>query len=144
MKSDVNILSWVLIILLILMMVKCTYPLIVLIDFIQVLYLHLYIEIKPLPYLWMQVMSALENVNFSFLPKIYSEIDETRSNPFYFFKNDITFLGNMQPIIFIGTLFTITFLTSWAIVKSNISLLKGLRKPIKKVFKSRMKYSFFN
>lgn len=50
----------------------------------------------------------------------------------------------MQPVIFIGSLFSITYLIFWAITKSNISLFRGLRKSIRKVFKNRMKYSFFN
>lgn len=57
MKQNVNVLSWILVALLLLMMINCSYPLIVLLDFLQLVYMHLYIEINPLPYLWMHIMA---------------------------------------------------------------------------------------
>jgi hypothetical protein len=73
MKSKTSTIGWILIIVLIVMMIKCSYPLIVLLDYMQLLYMHLFVEITPLPYLWMEMMSGLENVNFSFLPQLFSE-----------------------------------------------------------------------
>jgi len=59
MKSNVNVIGWIFIAVLIVMMINFSYPLVVLIDFLQLIYMHLYIDIEPLPYMWMQMMSAL-------------------------------------------------------------------------------------
>ena len=59
MKQNVNVLGWVLIVVLGLMMLKITYPLLVLIDFLQLVYMHLYVHVSPLPYFWMSIMSSM-------------------------------------------------------------------------------------
>lgn len=61
-QEQVNVLSWILIVIIFLMMIKCSYPLIVLIDLLQMLHMHLYITINPLPYFWMTVMSVFSNI----------------------------------------------------------------------------------
>jgi hypothetical protein len=76
------------------MMIKCSYPLIVLIDLLQMIHMHIYIVLEPLPYMWMSFSSALSNLQFTFLPKLHSEVDLTSRNPYYLFQTDITFLGN--------------------------------------------------
>jgi hypothetical protein len=42
-KGNINTVSWILVSLLALMMIKTSYPLMILIDFLQILYMHLYI-----------------------------------------------------------------------------------------------------
>jgi len=61
-KSQTNVISMVLIVILFLMMIKLSYPLIVLIDLLQMIHMHIYIVVNPLPYMWMSVTSALSNV----------------------------------------------------------------------------------
>ena len=57
--------SWILIAVLLVMMVKCNYPLIVLIDLLQYIHLHIYILVNPIPYLFMTVLQVFKNINLS-------------------------------------------------------------------------------
>jgi hypothetical protein len=55
-NSKVDVVSWLLIVVLLLMMFRCSYPLIVFIDLLQYIHLHIYVTLSPLPYLYMQAM----------------------------------------------------------------------------------------
>ncbi len=144
MKENVNVLGWVLIVVLFLMMIKMSYPLIVLIDFLQLIYMHLYVEVSPLPYFWMNIISSLENVNFAFLPQIYQENNQGSTNPYYLFKKDITMLGNVQPLLMLGALFGLIYLVFWGLSVCKIRAFRCLRKRCRRVFKDRMRFSLFN
>lgn len=143
-KQNVNVLSWILISVLIIMMIYCSYPLIVLIDFLQLVYMHIFIDINPLPYLWMNVTSTLENLNFSFLPKLYQENNLTSSNPFKLFKTDVTLLGNIQPLVIISAAFLSVYFIFWVLSNFRIKIFRCLKKRARKIFKFRMRYSFLN
>jgi hypothetical protein len=52
-SNKVNVLSYVLVVVLLLMMIKCSYPMIVLIDMLQLIHMHIYVLAVPLPYLFM-------------------------------------------------------------------------------------------
>lgn len=53
MSSKVDVVSWLLIVVLMLMMFRCSYPLIVLLDLLQYIHMHIYVIVLPLPYLYM-------------------------------------------------------------------------------------------
>jgi hypothetical protein len=144
MKQNVNVLGWILVAVLGLMMLKISYPLLVLIDFLQLIYMHLYVDVSPLPYFWMNIMSSMENVNFVFLPQFHSEIDETATNPYNYFKKDITMLGNIQPLVYIGGLFGAIYLIFWGLSVCKIKVFRCLRKRVKRIFKDRMRFSLLN
>ena len=57
-------------------MIKFSYPLMILVDTVQFLYMHLFVVISTLPYMWFNVNNVLGYFHFNFLPKIY-EFDTT-------------------------------------------------------------------
>lgn len=141
-SSQVNILSWILIIALLIMAIKCSYPLIILLDLLQYLYLHIYILALPLPYLYMNAMAQLSIVNFTFLPKLFTDTSAT-TNPYYQFQTDTTFLGNMQPLVFFAAIYLSIYFVFWLLTLKKVNCWSWRRK-VKKIFKSRMRYSFIN
>lgn len=64
--------SWILLAVILMMMVKYSYPLMVLVDALQLLYMHTYLFLGTLPYLWFNVNNVLGFAHFNFLPKLYT------------------------------------------------------------------------
>jgi len=60
------------------------------------------------------------------------------------FKKDVTMLGNIQPIVLIGALFSFVYFIFWALSTLKIKIFRFFRRRAKKIFKQRMRYSFFN
>ena len=54
-----------------LLMIKYSYPLLLLVDTIQTIYMHTFLLVNPLPYLWYNVNIVLGYFHFNFLPKLY-------------------------------------------------------------------------
>lgn len=134
--------SWLLIVVIFIMMVRCSYPLIVLLDLLQYIHLHLYVLLTPLPYLYMQALSALKNVNFVFLP-VLSKHDTSDANANYYdFQTDTSFLGNCQPFVFFLLIFGSTYLV-FMLLASYCSV-RSVHSRAKKVFKGRMRFSFIH
>lgn len=142
-NSKVNVLSWLLIAVLAIMMFRCSYPLIILLDLLQYLHLHLYVLVAPLPYLYMQALSALRNVNFLFLPVLSSSPTTNTSAPYYSFQTDTSLLGNIQPLIFFAAIFGSTYLIFFALSK-KCNKVKCLREKCRQIYRSRMRYSFIH
>jgi len=144
MSSQVNVLSWVLIVVILLMMIKANYPMIVLLDLIQFVHMHVYILALPLPYLFGQIVAVLKNLNFAFLPALYSDPAPNQSNPYYSFQSDTTFLGNCQPFVFFIAIFGGAYLLFWLLSLRVVNRWRGLRQKVKAVFRARMRYSFLH
>jgi hypothetical protein len=142
-NGQVNVLSWLLIAVLVIMMVRCSYPLIVLIDLLQYIHLHVYVVVTPLPFLYMQALSAFKNVNFVFLPKLWSNPTPFPSDPYYDFQEDTTFLGNCHPFVFFLLLFGCTYLL-FALLSHRCCTIRPLRSRARKIFRSRMRFSFLH
>ena len=142
-NSNVNILSWILIAVLFLMMIKCSYPLIVLIDLLQYIHLHVYVVLTPLPYLYMQALSALKNVNFVFLPTLSSNPTDVTSANYYDFQPDTTFLGNCHPFFFFLVIFGSAYLI-FMLLSAQCCKIKSIRSRVKKIYRGRMRYSFLH
>jgi hypothetical protein len=140
-SSQVNVLSLVLIALLVVMMVRCSYPQLVLLDLLQYIHLHVYVILAPMPYLFMQVLSTLKNVNFAFLPALYSNPSPSTTSPYYNFQSDTTLLGNIQPLVFFLAIFGGTYLLCW-LLSQRFNKFKWLRKKAKHIFYNRMRFSF--
>jgi len=85
-SKKVNIVGYILIGLLVLMMFRCSYPQIVLLDLLQYIHLHVYVLINPMPYLFIQVASTLKNVNFGFLPALYTNPAPDANGNYYLFQ----------------------------------------------------------
>jgi len=143
-QKQVKVIGWILIIVLMLMMIKCTYPLVVLIDLIQYIHMHVYVLVLPLPYLFMKVLSSLNHVQFMFLPALYKIKDPNVDDPYNFFQDDTTFLGNCQPFVFFLAIFGGTYLLTWLLSNKTINRCSWLRKKAKHIFKNRMRFSFIH
>ncbi len=144
MSGQVNVLSWILIVVIILMMIKENYPMIVLLDLVQFIHMHIYVLAIPLPYLYMQVISVLKNLNFAFLPILYTNSKTNIDDPYYNFQPDTTFLGNCQPFVFFLIIFAGTYLVFWLLSLRKVNRFKFLRSKIKSIFKGRMRHSFLH
>lgn len=79
MQKQVSIISYILISIIFLMMVKYSYPLLIFMDTLQLLFMHVYIVLSPLPYSWFKLTYVFKYFNFSFLPKLYT-YDTTTTN----------------------------------------------------------------
>lgn len=134
MNSNINVLSWILVAVLFLMMLKTSYPLMILLDLLQFLHLHVYVIVTPLPYLYMESLSALKNVNFVFLPALWSNPNPNTNGTYYDFQEDTTFLGNLHPFIFFFLIFGGTYLLCW-LLTFKCNKIKCLRKQAKQIFK---------
>lgn len=136
--------GWILLVVILLMMIKISYPMVVLLDLLQFIHLHVYVLALPLPYLYMSVLSQFKNVNFAFLAPIYVNGNPDTTDPYYVFQEDTTFLGNCQPFVFFLAFFGGVFLLFWALTNRNINRFPAIRKKIKMIFKARMKFSFLH
>ena len=141
-----DVLSWILIAVVFLMMINYSYPLMVLVDTVQAIYMHSYIMLSPLPYMWFKVNSIFGYFHFNFLPKVY-EYDTTQTpeeQPYNSFITDSTFLGNMSPFIFFISIFYGIFFITLLILKvlKKTNKCSNLRKKIKYLYKERMRFSF--
>lgn len=125
------------------MMLKCSYPLIIFLDLLQYIHLHIYIVMTPLPYLYMMALSALKNINFAFLPILYSNPKPDQNATYYDFQPDTTFLGNCQPLIFFLAIFGGTYLI-FMFLSSSYNKIRCIRTRTKSVFRNRMKFSFLH
>lgn len=131
MSSQVNVVSWILIVVILFMMIKQNYPMIVLLDLLQLIHMHIYVIALPLPYLYMQVVSVLKNLNFAFLPQLYTNPNPSQSAPYYSFQPDTTFLGNCQPFVFFVAIFGGTYLIFWLLSMKKVNRFKWLRQKSK-------------
>lgn len=68
------------------MMIKSNYPMVIILDLLQFIHMHIYVIALPLPYLYMNVASVLKNLNFVFLPKLYSNPNPNTNDPYYNFQ----------------------------------------------------------
>ena len=141
--SNVNVISWLLIAVLFIMMIKCSYPLIVLLDLLQYIHMHVYVVLTPLPYLYMQALSALKNVQFVFLPVLSNNPTSDSNANYYDFQPDTTFLGNFHPFIFFFIIFGSTYLI-FMLLSAQCCKIKSIRSRTKKIFRGRMRYSFLH
>jgi len=143
-SKKVNVLSYVLVVVLFLMMIKCSYPMIVLIDLLQYIHMHIYVLAVPLPYLFLQVLSTLKNINFAFLPQLYTLPNPNQNGPYYSFQSDTTFLGNCQPFVIFFAIFGGAYLLFWLLSMKKINCSLWLRKKAKYIFYGRMRFSFIH
>ena len=88
------------------------------------------------------MISKLKNIQFVFLPVLYENPEPNSSDPYYNFQIDTTFLGNMQPFVFFFIIFVSIYAVFWALSSIKINKFTSLRKKAKKIFRSRMRYSF--
>lgn len=117
---------------------------IVLLDLVQFIHMHIYVIALPLPYLYMQIVSVLKNLNFAFLPILYTNTQTNITDPYYNFQPDTTFLGNCQPFVFFLIIFGGAYLLFWALSLKKINRFKSFRKLVRSVFKGRMRFSFLH
>lgn len=130
------------------MMLYYSYPVLLLVDTIQAIYLHSFLMISPLPYMWFKVNSIFGYFHFTFLPKLYST--DTPEQPYSLFITDSTFLGNCSPFFFFIFIFVGVFLLVWGLLRilpkcascSNPhSACPSLHAKLKSIYKGRLKYS---
>lgn len=140
-KERVNVLSWILIAVIFLMMIKFSYPLLVLVDTLQLLYMHVYLLIDPLPYLWYNINNVFGFFHFNFLPKLYTQSVEGSTTLYANFQDDTTMLGNLHPFVFIVSIFVFVFFIFWMLSTKKVNRSDCFRKKVRKVFKNRMKFS---
>ena len=126
------------------MMIRCSYPQIVLLDLLQYLHLHVYILINPMPYLFVTVVSTLKNLNFGFLPALYTNPLPDENGNYFFFQTETTFLGNCQPFVFFLAIFGGSYLLFWLLSNRAVNRWKWLYKKVKSIFKNRMRFSFIH
>ncbi len=136
--------SYVLIVIILLMMVKVSYPMIVMLDLIQLIHMHIYVTALPLPFLYMQIVSVLKNLNFAFLPELYSDPNPNQNGPYFTFQPDTTFLGNCQPFVFFLAFFGGAYLLLWVLSLRVINRWKCFRQKVRAIFKARVRYSFLH
>jgi hypothetical protein len=125
------------------MMIKFSYPLMILVDTVQFLYMHLFVVISTLPYMWFNVNNVLGYFHFNFLPKIY-EFDTTVTEitqAYNQFQTDTTFLGNMHPFIFFVSIFCGVYLVIWVLTTKKINRFEKFREKVKWLYKARFRYS---
>jgi hypothetical protein len=142
MSSQVNVVSWILIIVILLMMIKSNYPMVVLLDLVQLVHMHIYVIALPLPYLFMNVIQVLKNLNFAFLPTLGSYPNP--NGPYAFFQTDTSFIGNCQPFVFFLAIFGGTYLICRLLSMKKINRFKAFRLKMRAIFKARMEYSFLH
>ena len=63
------------------MMIRCSYPQLVLLDLLQYMHLHAYLLLSPMPFLFMQVLATLRNLNFAFLPALFTRPTAEATHP---------------------------------------------------------------
>lgn len=142
-SNKTNVLGLILMGVLVLMMIRCSYPQIVLLDLLQYIHLHAYLLLSPMPYLFMQVVATLKNLNFVFLPPLYTNSSPDVNSPYFNFQEDTTFIGNCQPFVFFLAIFGGSYLIIWAL-SSRINKCNWLRRKAKVIFKNRMRFSFLH
>lgn len=142
-QKQVSIISYILVAVVFAMMIKFSYPLLVLIDTVQFLYMHLFVVISILPYMWFNVNSVLGYFHFDFLPKIYEFGTTTTAKvqPYNLFKTDLSFLGNMQPFIFFVSIYCGCNLIIWLLTTKKINRFEKFREKVKWLYKARFRYS---
>ena len=143
-SGQVNVISYLLIVVILLMMVKTSYPMIVILDLIQFIHMHIYVTAIPLPYLYMSIISILKNLNFAFLPPLYTNPNPNQNDPYYTFQQDTTFLGNCQPLFYFLTIFGGVYLLVWVLTLKVINRWNCFRKKMRAIFKNRIRYSFLH
>jgi hypothetical protein len=143
-SKKVNVIGYILIAVLVLMMIRCSYPQIVLLDLLQYIHLHVYILVNPMPYLFITVVSTLKNINFGFLPALFTNPSPDENGNYYIFQADTTFLGNCQPFVFFLAIFGGSYTLFWVLSNRAINKWKWLYKKTKSIFKNRMRFSFIH
>lgn len=141
--KQVSILSWILIAVIFMLMIKFSYPLMILIDTVQFLYMHLFVILSPLPYMWFNVNNILSYFHFTFLPKIheYDTTTTSKEQPYNVFQTDSTFLGNMQPFIFFISIYCGMYLIVWLLTLKKINRSDSFREKARQLYKLRFRYS---
>lgn len=123
-------------------MIKSNYIIIILLDTLQLIHMHIYVIAAPLPYLYMHVISKLNNIHFIFLPTLYTNPDSKLDDPYVNFQTDTSFLGNCHPFVFFFIIFTSIYLIFWGLSNKTINKFTNLRRKIKNIFRTRMRFSF--
>ena len=124
------------------MMIAFSYPLLVLIDTLQLLFMHTFLLISPLPYLWYNINNILGFFHFTFLPKLYTQEIAGSKTLYSEFQSDTTMLGNIHPFVFIVSIFLFVYFIFWILSTKTVNRSDCFRKRVKKIFRGRMKLSF--
>lgn len=142
-QKQVSVLSYILIAVVFAMMIKFSYPLLVLLDTAQFLYMHLFVTINILPYMWFNINNLLGYFHFNFLPKLY-EYDTTTTpklQPYNSFSTDTSFLGNIQPFVFFVSIYSGLYLIVWLFTLQKINRFENFRKKVRWLYKARFRYT---
>jgi len=141
-SGQVNVISYLLIAVLFLLMIRSNYIVIIVLDTLQFIHMHIYVLAVPLPYLYMNVISKLNNIHFTFLPTFYTNPESRIENPYLNFQTDTSLLGNCHPLVFFIIIFGAIYLIFWMLSSRKINKFANFRKKVRQIFQFRMKYSF--
>jgi len=128
--------------LLALFFIKSGYAALVTIEAVQMIYMLIFLQANPLPYLEFKFLEVLSYFHLTFLPKILPSLNLTTST-YSLISNDLSFMANSPLIlifIFIGAAYLlVSFLSSKKFINN-----KAIRKTFKKIRKHRMRYNIIH
>lgn len=147
--TAVNAASWVILGVVLLFLIRGGYPVLLTIEAAQIIQIHIFLLLDPMPYLEFTFLNSMKYFHFVFFPSLFDGILGDYSSPatptqYLPFLNDTTFLRNCSAyiILFAIMLFLLglfKFLSSKIINRS-----KTFRKLCDVVYHDRIRFAFLN
>jgi hypothetical protein len=147
--KTVNIITWIILAIVILFLIKGGYPVLIALEVMQIIYMHLFILLDPMPFLEFTFLKSLSSFHFTFFPSLFDNVLGGYTSPatpslYTNFLSDTTFLRNCSPLIIIFSIFITIFIVFKLLANKTINRWKLFRKFCQGVVDDRIKYSIIN
>jgi len=147
--SAVNIGTWVILAVLLIFLIRGGYPVLLTIEAAQIIQMHIFLLLDPMPYLEFTFLNSMKYFHFTFFPSLFDKVLGDYSSPatpnqYLPFLNDTTFMRNCSAyvLLFAIMLFLLALFKFLSSRVTNRS--KTFRKLCEVVYKDRVRFSFLN
>lgn len=147
--TAVNVISWVTLGILLLFLIKGGYPILLTIEAAQIIYMHIFLLLDPLPYLEFTFLNNMKYFHFIFFPSLFDGILGEYSSPatpslYKSFLNDTTFLRNCSAYIVVFVIAILLFVLFKMLSSRVVNRSKGCRKVCHAIYDDRIRISIIN
>ena len=126
----------------VLFFIKGGYPILLTLEVVQIVYMHIFFNIESMPFIQLKFLEALKFFHFTFFPTLFTSnyVDYIYDS----FIQDVSFLANSSPIIFLWTITFILYILTTLLSNRKILQNKTIRKAAKKIKKYRLRYQLLH
>jgi hypothetical protein len=145
----VNVVSWIILGILLLFLIRGGYPFLLTIEAAQIIYMHTFLLLDPMPYLEFTFLNNMKYFHFIFFPSMFDPVLGQYTSPatpsvYIPFLSDTTFLRNCSAFLILFIIMLVVLALFKFISSKVINRSKNCRKLFEGIYRARIRYAFVN